>query len=417
MELKCKVNNYHWGKVGSESLVAKFAATAVADFKLEEDKNYAELWMGVHKSGPSVIKETGETLPDYIKNNPDCLGDKVKEKFGGVLPFLFKVLSVRQALSIQIHPNKSNAEDLHAKFPDRYPDSNHKPEIAIALTDFDGLCGFRPLKEIQGFVQKLPELQTILGESSTQAVLGAKEGDYNDGLKAAFTSLVKCDADVLKVELGKLANRINATDGDELQKKLFITLNKDFPGDVGCFAIYFLNHVKLLPGEAMYLDANVPHAYLLGNCMECMANSDNVVRAGLTPKFIDVDTLVDMVQYKCASAEEQKFTGVKSDESGLVLFNPHVPDFAVNMIKISSSSDCYSLPVLDSISILIFTKGTGKYLVSNKVVKEGGLTVVQPYASDEIKLGTVLMIPAHKILEIFIEDCDEIIAYQAFCAL
>jgi len=82
------------------------------------------------------------------------------------------------------------------------------------------------LKEIQGFVQKLPELQTILGESSTQAVLDAKEDDYNDGLKAAFTSLVKCDADVLKVELEKLANRINATDGDDLQKKLFTTLNK-----------------------------------------------------------------------------------------------------------------------------------------------------------------------------------------------
>jgi hypothetical protein len=96
--------------------------------------------------------------------------------------------------------------------------------------------------------------------------------------------------------------------------------------------------------------------------------------------------------------------------SAIIIYN-HIK------FQISSSSDCYSLPVLDSISILIFTKGTGKYLVSNKVVKEGGLTVVQPYASDDIKLGTVLMIPAHKILEIFIEDCDEIIAYQAFCAL
>jgi len=415
MELKCAVQNYHWGKVGSESLVASFAANAVTDFKLDEGTNYAELWMGTHNSGPSVIKETGETLPEYIKKNPNCLGEKVQERFGGELPFLFKVLSVRQALSIQIHPNKSNAEALNAKFPDRYKDSNHKPEIAIALTDFQGLCGFRPLKEIQEFLQKLPELQTILGEASTQALFNAKEDDYKDGLKASFTSLMKVDADVLKKELEKLAARISGSEG--MQKDLFKTLNKDFPGDVGCFAIYFLNHVKLLPGEAMYLDADVPHAYLYGECMECMANSDNVVRAGLTPKFIDVDTLVDMVQYKCATAEEQKFPGVTDNLTGIVLFNPHVPDFAVNMIKISSNSDCFSVPALDSISILIFTKGTGKYLVSNKVVKEGGLSVVQPYASDEIKLGTVLMLPADKILEVFIEDCDELVAYQAFCKL
>ena len=247
MELKCAVQNYHWGKVGSASLVASFAANAVTDFKLDEGSNYAELWMGTHNSGPSVIKETGETLPEYIKKNPDCLGEKVLERFGGELPFLFKVLSVRQALSIQIHPNKSNAEALNAKFPDRYKDSNHKPEIAIALTDFQGLCGFRPLKEIQDFLQKLPELQTILGEASTQALLNAKEDDYKDGLKASFTSLMKVEVDVLKKELEKLAARINDSEG--LQKDLFNTLNKDFPGDVGCFAIFFLNHVKLLPGR------------------------------------------------------------------------------------------------------------------------------------------------------------------------
>ena len=302
---------------------------------MDEAKTYAELWMGTHKSGPSVIKDTKETLPDFIQKNPDALGARVAEKFGGELPFLFKVLSVRQALSIQCHPNKSHAEELHAKFPDRYKDANHKPEIAIALTKFQGLCGFRPLKEIQNFVQKIPELQTLLGDSATQGLLGCKEESYHSELKAAFTSLMRYDADVLKTQLEKLAKRISDTsDGDELQKELFTTLNKDFPGDIGCFAIYFLNHVRLEPGEAMYLDANVPHAYLLGDCMECMANSDNVVRAGLTPKFIDADTLVDMVQYKCATAEEQKFVGEEDEDSGVMLFNPHVPDFAVNMIKV-----------------------------------------------------------------------------------
>jgi len=417
MELQCKIQHYHWGRMGGESTVAKLAGNAVADFKIEDDKNYAELWMGTHNNGPSVIKSTGETLPDYLKKNPEALGHKVLEKFKGEFPFLLKVLSVRQALSIQVHPNKGHAEELHAKYPDRYKDPNHKPEIAIALTEFEGLCGFRPLKEIQEFLVKLPELQSLLGDAATQSLLEAKDDNYSGPMKDAFASLMAYDAEVLKTQVSKVAERIKVSTGDELKKELFERLNKDFPGDIGLFAIFFLNHVKLQPGEAMYLDANVPHAYLLGDCIECMANSDNVVRAGLTPKFIDSETLVNMLQYKCASAEDQKFEGETDSLSGVVLFNPPVPDFAVNMIQISSASDCYSVPVLDSISIFIFVKGTGKYLVSNRVVKEGGITVTQPYASDDIKLGTVLLLPANKILEVFIEDCDQIVAYQAFCKL
>jgi len=327
------------------------------------------------------------------------------------------VLSVRQALSIQVHPNKGHAEELHAKYPDRYKDPNHKPEIAIALTEFEGLCGFRTLKEIQNFLVQLPELQLLIGDAAAQSLLEAKNDDYSGSLKDAFASLMAYDPEVLKAQVSKAAERIKASVGDNLKKELFERLNKDFPGDIGLFAIFFLNHVKLQPGESMYLNANVPHAYLLGDCIECMANSDNVVRAGLTPKFIDSETLVNMLEYKCASAEDQKFQGETDSLSGVILFNPPVPDFAVNMIQISSASDCYSVPVVDSISIFIFIKGTGKYLVSNKVVKEGGLTVTQPYASDDIKLGTVLLLPANKILEVFIEDCDQIVAYQAFCKL
>jgi len=402
--------------MGQKSQVAKFAPTACKDFCLDENKPYAELWMGVHPSGPSVIAETGQSLADYISENPACLGEKVAERFNGQLPFLFKVLSVNKALSIQAHPAKGHAEELHAQRPQIYKDPNHKPEIAIALTDFEGLCGFRPLSEIQKFLVSLPELATVLGGGATDALLAATDANYEVALKNGFRSLMEADKQLVSTQVKALVARIEGK-GDEAEADLLLRLNKDFPGDVGCFVIYFLNHLRLTPGQSMYLGPNVPHAYLDGDCIECMANSDNVVRAGLTPKLIDTDTLVNMLEYSCGEAENRKFAGSQVPESSCTEFDPPVPDFAVNQIQISGDMDCYTTPVRDSASIILFTKGGGKFLASNQVTKEGGLTVVQPYASDDVKEGSVLFLPANKILEIFPENCDSLVAYQAYCPL
>ena len=121
--------------------------------------------MGTHKKGPSVIRHpqplAGTLLSDWLKMNQWALGEVVATEFGGELPFLFKVLSVNQALSIQAHPDKTRAGELHSRAPDKYPDANHKPEMVIALREFEGMCGFRPFSEIQSWVVAVPELQQV----------------------------------------------------------------------------------------------------------------------------------------------------------------------------------------------------------------------------------------------------------------
>ena len=124
-----------------------------------------QLWMGTHKKGPSVISHppslAGALLSDWLRDNQWALGNKVAKKFGGELPFLLKILSVNRALSIQAHPDKERAVELHGSAPDKYPDANHKPELVVVLHDFQGLCGFRPFLEVQAWVMKIPELQKV----------------------------------------------------------------------------------------------------------------------------------------------------------------------------------------------------------------------------------------------------------------
>lgn len=174
MELKCAVQNYDWGKLGKESEVAQLSS-ACKSFVVDDKKPYAELWMGTHVNGPSYVIDTEEDLSVWLQRNMDSLGSDVRKHFGDNLPFLFKVLSVGKALSIQAHPNKvslildlikimmvfvifrflfkKHAEELHQSRPDLYKDPNHKPELAVALTPFQALCGFRNTAEIVDFVK------------------------------------------------------------------------------------------------------------------------------------------------------------------------------------------------------------------------------------------------------------------------
>jgi len=149
MELKPAIQKYHWGRKGTSSSVAKLAFSN--GIQISEDENYAELWMGTHPNGPSYVKSTLKPLSQFIEESSPVLGAKILENFGPKLPFLLKVLSVGKALSIQAHPNKQLAKELHANRPDLYKDDNHKPEMAIALTEFEMLCGFRRISEILQF--------------------------------------------------------------------------------------------------------------------------------------------------------------------------------------------------------------------------------------------------------------------------
>ena len=169
--------------------------------------------------------------------------------------------------------------------------------MCIALTNFTGMCGFRPPNQTASFINKVPELRALIGQQTAQKLQNAARSpnpeEYPEILKEAFGNLMRSDKEDVKAKVTSLVARIQGKNygappgeasSEELLGELVLRLNKDFPGDVGIFVLYFLNHVTLKPGEAMFLRANLPHAYLSGDCIECMACSDNVVRAGLTPK-------------------------------------------------------------------------------------------------------------------------------------
>jgi mannose-6-phosphate isomerase len=233
------------------------------------------------------------------------LGDKVLRKWGSNLPFLFKVLSVAKGLSIQAHPDIDWAKILHKKNPEVYKDDNHKPEMALAVTEFEAVCGFVGIEELKNVVQNVPEIIEVVGSACADRVLDIDKKDGGEKLKevlqSLFTELMTASKDAICEAVSKMENRLNMqrevrklTDKEEV----VLRLQKEYPGDIGVLVVFLFNLFKLNPGEALYLGANEPHAYLLGECIECMATSDNVVRAGLTPKYRDVQTLCSMLNYK-----------------------------------------------------------------------------------------------------------------------
>lgn len=397
MELRCALQRYEWGKLGETSEAALLSKAANPDFQIISHKPYAELWMGTHPNGPSYLVKTGESLNEWIQKNPETLGEKVRQVFGTQLPFLFKVLSVNKALSIQAHPTKEHAEVLHHQHPQVYKDPNHKPEMALALTPFEALCGFRPLDEIKSYLKLVPELSSCIGETRIYELMHSHNETYKSALQQCFLALMSTPEYEITTALQNFLTRL-ATLGETervvLQAELVERLHAQFPGDVGVFGPYLFNHLTLKPGEALYLGPNEPHAYLAGDCVECMACSDNVVRAGLTPKLKDVPTLCNMLTYICDPGEQKLFTGLQEDDNTIV-FRPPVQDFAVAKITVLPGQS-YQMIVRPTASIVIIIHGAAK--------------------SDNIclKRGSVLYLPANTVLSFTVNtDSEPVLMFQA----
>ncbi|OMP04764.1 Mannose-6-phosphate isomerase, type I [Corchorus olitorius] len=307
--LRAWVQNYDWGKYGAEAQVARLLALNCG-VEIEPERPYAEFWMGTHGSGPSFLADEGGEdenvgLKEWIGKNPNVLGHKVLENWGSDLPFLFKVLSVAKALSIQAHPDKELAKELHKLLPNLYKDGNHKPEMALAITEFRALCGFITLEELKGVLEDVPEIVELVGTASANQVLNIDEQDGAEkvkfALRSVFTQLMSASKEMTMKAISKLKSRLHKVSQLRClteKEQLVLQLERQYPGDIGVISAFFFNYVKLNPGEALYLGANEPHAYLSGECIECMATSDNVVRAGLTPKHRDIQTLCSMLTYK-----------------------------------------------------------------------------------------------------------------------
>lgn len=389
--------------------------------------------MGTHPSNPSKDLNTGRTLLDLCAENQSLLSEPVSARYGAKLPFLFKVLSVNKALSIQAHPNKKLAEQLHARDPKNYPDDNHKPEMAIAITPFEGLCGFRPLGEVAHFLETVKPLRALVGEAeASQFIQAAKEqgGDEASKKKAlqkAFGGLMSSSSDDIDREIASLvalaksegadfaAGGVPSTKGDVLVE-LVTRLHGQYGSDIGIFVLFFLNFVTLQPGEALFLVADDIHAYVSGDIIECMAASDNVVRAGLTPKFKDVSTLVDMLTYNYAPIDEQKMNPTEypyatlnrtaySSGSAVMLYDPPIEEFSVVRSLLRGEGAKATFDPLEGPSIVICTNGKG--------------TIAVGEAKHEIEEGHIYFVgsAAELILESAVGQEEEFTTFKAFCEI
>ncbi|KZP25490.1 mannos-6-phosphate isomerase [Athelia psychrophila] len=391
--------SYDWGKVGSDSKVAQLAAASkVPGFSLEEQKPYAELWMGTHPSSPSHL-QSDEALSEYLAAHPELIGDKVNKYYdatNGNLPFLFKVLSIGKALSIQSHPDKQTAEKLHAEQPKIYKDPNHKPEMALAITPFTGLCGFLPLYRISTHLSFTAEFAALIPSSAISQFTEIASSTDSSGpkekaaLKAVFAALMNADEATVKAQLGKLTARLAAGDVHPSETELtdlILSLESQFPGDIGIFCPFMLNFIKLAPGEAMFLSAGEPHAYVSGDMMECMANSDNVIRAGLTPKLRDIPNLISGLTYLAAQPSKHL---VQPSTWGPVttLYDPPVAEFSVLQVQLDSKQE-EAHKAIEGPSIAIVTEGEGtvSFEGGDLDVVKGSVFFVAANAEIKIKAG------------------------------
>jgi mannose-6-phosphate isomerase len=303
-------------------------------------KPFAEYWMGAHPSAPALVEtaDGSKALDQMIQEKKVAfLGPKTAAQFG-TLPYLFKILDVEKMLSIQVHPSKENAEKGFLKEQEagvpidatnrNYKDQNHKPEVMVALSDFWLLHGFMPAIALKERLSSLTPLQTLL------PVFG--QDDYA-GLYSYFMHLDQEAADkILKPLLEIAVQEVAVGKVDKTHPHWWA--NKYYGGNVpasnidkGILSIYILNIVNVPKYQGVFQGAGLLHAYLEGQNIELMANSDNVLRGGLTPKHIDIEELLDHVKFEPTNPNILKGDFTSSNE---VQFPCPVPDFGLTKITL-----------------------------------------------------------------------------------
>ena len=352
--------------------------------------------MGTHPSGPAMVTSeggnqsiAGRTLASVLKEVPEYSGSirSIKE-FGADLPFLFKVLSIEQPLSIQSHPDKELAKKLHASDPKNYPDGNHKPEMAIALNPMDVLCSFRPRSQILNLFDFFPFLCAVVSTSSLKEyTLATTPEDEKNALRDMFSNVLKADPALVSETISRLEHELKPNPGfkSDFLSEISLLFNKVhpfYPNDVGCICALFLNFIRLSQGDAILLKANEPHAYLSGDCIEVMAKSDNVIRAGFTPKFKDVEQLYQSLSYKSVSSSDLVVRPVDRPDgfTSSYLTPQDMKEFSVDRIYFNSEMASNTegalckevvLPAKESGSILIVIRGDFYIKTLNIKAKQG----------------------------------------------
>lgn len=368
------VRDYAWG---STTAIPQLLGTA------PDGRPQAEMWMGAHPGAPSHLARTGsgtdgQALSDVIAADPEGeLGPEAVSAFGPRLPFLLKLLAAASPLSLQVHPNREQARRGYADEEARgvpltaghrnYKDDNHKPELICALTPFEGLCGFRPAAEAAELLSAL----NVDGLTPYVDILRASPEP--DALREVLTAVLTADRTEIAATVDAAAHAAaRLADGrtpdtppvpgehaDAHASALasayaaYASLARHYPGDPGVIAAMVLNHVRLQPGEALYLGAGVPHAYLEGLGVEIMANSDNVLRCGLTPKHVDVPELLRIVRFESGDPAVLR---PEADANGEERYAAPVDEFRLSRYALAPGAPARTLDVRAP-QILLCTDG------------------------------------------------------------
>ncbi|KAF2154312.1 mannose-6-phosphate isomerase [Myriangium duriaei CBS 260.36] len=383
IQLQCGCNSYPWGKQGSKSLAATLCAKTPGwtgkgpseKFSIDESQPYAEMWMGTYPELPSYVLSTGQDLQELIDKNKDTLvGDGVLQKFGhSKIPFLPKILSIAKALPLQLHPNKELAAKLHKEDPSNFTDPNHKPEIALALSDFEAFCGFKPLEDIHALLQLEP-LKQYLPNSSDKF--------NNNDLKEVVRAMLKADESSVKKTVEALQKLPDSSFGSDTHiKPLIPRLVEQYEEtDNGILvALITMNFLKLKPGEVISIPADGIHAYLYGDIVECMARSNNVLNTGFCPRAErnSVDLFCSCLTFAPHSIAEcrlppKPYHGGKNGKTEI--FTPPMNEFNILSTKIKAGEKEIINPI-DGPSIAIATSGNGTLSSNGEefAVKEGSI--------------------------------------------
>ena len=378
------IQPYDWGSYTAiPELLGKKSASASPQ---------AELWMGAHPKAPSMVMLNGrlESLEGLINQHPiDILGHNVAQQFNNELPYLFKVLAAAKPLSLQAHPSASQAREGYQRENDlgipldspkrNYKDPHHKPECICALTPFWALHGFRKISE---FITLASQLQ-LNAMDPLLDVLRSRPDE--EGLKRFFRKMMTLPVDQKK----HLAlNAANAAVKLKRQNDVFhwiVNLSESYPEDIGVLSPLYLNLVRLEPGQALFLPAAELHAYLEGVGIELMANSDNVLRGGLTPKHIDVAELLEVLDF---GERVPNLLSCRPGNVGELVYECPAKEFILSVIHVNSKTS-YTSPQKRSVEILLCTAGAGKikdFGSGEEMKLKKGHTVIVPAATIDYSL-------------------------------
>ncbi len=391
--LKNSVQKYEWG--------SRTAIQALLGETNPSNEPAAELWMGAHPKSPSLVYQGGQWIPlnDVIARNPQAvLGEQVARQFDNQLPYLFKVLAAAKPLSIQAHPSRAQARtgfecENNQRIPldaanRNYRDPNHKPECICALSPFWALFGFRSIADIVRLVGEI--CPNALGGELKQL----RQQADPIGLKEFFAKL-------MTLETGKKIQAINEAIQNAAKRSekdpafhWTATLGVEYPSDIGMLAPLYLNLIQLEPGQALFLPAGELHAYLKGVGIELMANSDNVLRGGLTPKHIDVPELLKVLSFH---PHPIRLLGAKNLDKTEKAYDSLAEEFVLSVITISND-DFYQKSNLASAEILLCTEGDAELAESGSNrslhIKTGDSAIVFAAAGSYRIKGTAVLFKA-----------------------